>query len=31
MTKYVQSDKVLPKEDRLAIDHRIRAAINGWM
>jgi Xaa-Pro aminopeptidase len=28
MTKYVQSDKVLPQEDRLAIDHRVREAIN---
>jgi Xaa-Pro aminopeptidase len=28
MTKYLQSDKVLPKEDRLAIDHRVREAIN---
>jgi Xaa-Pro aminopeptidase len=28
MTKYVQSDKVLPQEDRLAIDYRVREAIN---
>ena len=29
MMEYLQPDKVLPKEDRLAIDHRIRDAINA--